>query len=57
MTDLNEQVPLYTPPFDWEEWLYGLEITPEVVLVIGIVVVLLWAFFGPIKNDNDENHY
>lgn len=57
MTDLNEQLPSYTPPFDIEEWWYSLEITPELIMVIGLVVVMLWAMFGPVKNDNDENHY
>lgn len=51
MTDLNEQTPLYTPPFDWEEWWISLEITPEVAIITGVIFVMLLLMFGPINKD------
>lgn len=49
-TDINEQLPLYTPPFDWEVWWMNLEITPEVAIITCVVVILLALMFGPINN-------
>ena len=47
----NEKFPVYTPPFDLEEWWWNLEITPEVVIVSGMIVIILALMFGPINKD------